>query len=229
MKCPFCGAVIDRLTTRSFDDLPTKTQLEARLSNIRADVDHQACPSCGKVFYMRKNPKTKATFLMSREDALSIDALRLANMYLGRFSDPFTAMIAKQQIEGANIAESVWAILDEAYADARERSDWNIASKLLLGKSRYLCSMGEDFFPVQQEAMRCQLRYLQQQGASRVRIMAGHDGMVCRRCAEQGGRVLAIDTALREMPLPVACDVESRKAKPEHDHGWCRCFYVRAS
>lgn len=91
---------------------------------------------------------------MNKEDVLGIDVLRLANMYPGCVVDPFAGVVSKESLKGASISDSIRAILGMTYADARNHGDGSIASKLLLQRSRCLCGVGEEFFPVQQEAMR---------------------------------------------------------------------------
>lgn len=153
--------------------------------------------------------------------------MRLANLYLNLFSDPFAEFLSGDTQAGQSITQTIWDVLDKEADAARNHKDWNTLGKLLLEKARYRCSVGEDFFPIQREALQCQLKYLQHKGATKVRIVSGHDGMVCSRCAEHEGMVLTIEEALETMPLPVQCNISSRKVSVADDHGWCRCFYAR--
>ena len=85
----------------------------------------------------------------------------------------------------------------------------------------------QPFRRLQRDAMRYRLLDFKAKGVERVRIAAGQDGVVCPRRAAQAGRVLTVDEALDEMPLPVRRDDAGRKVRLEHSRGWCRCLYVR--
>lgn len=227
MQCPYCQADIPALQARAFDQLSVKEQVLTRISGEKLDSDEEACPSCGKTMYIKRHPVTKEAHLLNKEDACSLNSMRLANLYLNRYADPFAEFLSDEVREGMPIAQTVWKVLDEEADAARDREDWNTLSKLLLEKARYRCSVGEDFFSVQREALQCQLEHLRSRGATKVRIVSGHDGIVCAKCAEHEGTVLTIEEALETMPLPVHCDTASRKVAVADDRGWCRCFYAR--
>lgn len=227
MQCPYCQASIPALQARAFDQLSAKEQVLARISDENLSSTEEACPSCGKTMHIRRHPATGETYLLDKKDACSLNSMRLANLYLNLFDDPFAAFLSDDARKEQSIAQAIWNVLDDEEAAARSREDWNTLGKLLLEKARYRCSVGEDFFPVQREALRCQLKHLQRSGATKVRIVSGHDGMVCARCAEHEGIVLSIEEALESMPLPVRCDASSRRVAVEDDRGWCRCFYAR--
>ncbi len=227
MQCPYCQAVIPSLQARAFDQLSTKEQVLTRISGEKLNSNEEVCSSCGNTMYIRRHPVTKETYLFDKQDACSLDSMRLANLYLNLYADPFSEFLSPEARDGRSVAQAIWAVLDEVADAARSREDWDTLSKLLLEKARYLCSIGDDFFPVQCEALRCQLIGFRDKGVTKVRVVSGRDGMVCATCAEHEGMVLGIEEALEKMPIPVRCDVSSRKVTVTDDHGWCRCFYAR--
>lgn len=81
---------------------------------------------------------------------------------------------------------------------------------------------GRDFLPALQEiARRDLMRYKLSGIAERVEILASQDS--CQSCLQLTGRVLMVDEALEQMPIPnKQCTFELSKGKP----GWCRCIYL---
>lgn len=252
MRCPICHAEIEVEIPRPLNEMDAQERATALLSGTGAD-DRRLCPSCGGSLRVVHRPGLDEALLLSHEDACALNSARLVNLYLSRWDDPYAAFLDEACGNGANrdsadvvegaasdadrvasvpagsVAAAVWDALDAEAASARETEDWGTLSRLLLEKARYLCSTGGDFYPVQKEALTCQLRDLKARGVARVRIVSGRDGLVCERCAEHAGEILDIDEAIERGPLPVRCDSASRRVRQKEDAGWCRCFYVRAS
>lgn len=249
MLCPICHAEIEVEIPRPLNEMEPKERATVLLSGAGTD-DRRLCPSCGGSLRVVRRPGADEALLLSHEDACALNSARLANLYLGRWDDLYATFLdgecanaaggaaAEGATSGADeaslasagsLAVAVWDALDAEAASAREAEDWGTLSRLLLEKARYLCSTGGDFYPVQKEALTCQLRDLKARGVARVRIVSGRDGLVCERCAEHAGEILDIDEAIERGPLPVRCDPATRRVRQKEDAGWCRCFYVRAS
>lgn len=227
MKCPYCGVEVATVERESIEGCSRAQQVSQRLAGKDGREETLTCPACGRRGHVRRNPATGATYLLSEKDARGLDSMRLANLYLHVCDDPFERFCERAASGGRGVSQRVWEVLDRRRRAAVKKGDWNVASKLALEKARYLCGVGRPFFEMRREAMRYQLLDLKARGAERVRIVSGHDGMVCPRCAALSGRVLTIEEALEEMPLPVHCDNAGRKVHIADDRGWCRCFYVR--
>jgi hypothetical protein len=84
----------------------------------------------------------------------------------------------------------------------------------------FLYEEGKEFFESMQESQKMHLMEYKQQGLAKVRI-ASPGG--CPACIDMMGKVLAIEVALKEMPIPVKnCTYKSDGRTP----GWCRCRYI---
>lgn len=78
----------------------------------------------------------------------------------------------------------------------------------------------EDHFKNKSEEERARLLGYKQSGSEKVRIVSVGG---CQACIDMMGKVLTIDDALKEMPIPVKeCTFKLHGKIP----GWCRCRYV---
>lgn len=106
----------------------------------------------------------------------------------------------------------IWQVLNNHLATAIGRKDWHNMKMLYLELARILCEEGGSFFPILQEARKCELQNYQSQGLEHVEILAGN----CEKCRPLNGKVLTIKEALDTMPIPVK----------ECENGWCSCMYT---
>jgi hypothetical protein len=209
------------------EEYPLVQRVSYQISGMEPNTDKEPCSSCGQTMHIRRHPVTREAYVLNKEDAYSLDSMRLANLYLKVSADPFSQFVSRSADDNRSVADLIWGFLDRRRLAALKKGDWNTVSKVLLEKARYRCGIGKAFFSIQQDALRYQLRGLQEKGATHVRVATGHDALVCPKCAELGGAVFTIEEALEKMPLPVRCDNAGRRVAIDNDPGWCRCFYVR--
>lgn len=82
--------------------------------------------------------------------------------------------------------------------------------------------VGDDPMPALRKRAAATLRRYKRQGLDKVEIAAAKDS--CEACKAQEGRVLKLDTALREMPVP--CEDCTRTLRESDERGFCRCDYL---
>lgn len=81
---------------------------------------------------------------------------------------------------------------------------------------------GDDPLPALRKRARATLQRFQRNGLEKAEIQAAKDS--CEACKAQDGRVLEVETALREMPVP--CKNCTRPLREGDEGGFCRCVYL---
>jgi len=86
-----------------------------------------------------------------------------------------------------------------------------------------LCKSGKEFFLVLQELRRRELLSYKQRGVKKVEILTAGADNSCAACLQLNQKVIDIDEALKNMPLPVKmCSMDVFGV----DRGFCRCTYA---
>ena len=113
--------------------------------------------------------------------------------------------------------EAVLALLTEMIRNA---DDPQIKARLMESVAEYLSALGRDPRPVLAEMHKMELKIFKDIGFERVSIMC--KDLACPACRKQNGKVVSIDQALIDMPLPhPGCTKKmGPKASP-----FCRCKY----
>lgn len=113
---------------------------------------------------------------------------------------------------------------------------WNLFVKITLNmddlqdlkllyyqKAIFLHEEGQDCFEQLRQSAKCELMYLKQVGASKVKILSAGT-LSCDACRNQDGQIYNINEALEKMPVPCkSCSFELYKS---HGKPFCRCEYV---
>ena len=106
-----------------------------------------------------------------------------------------------------------WDDLEVHVKAAKKARDYGALKSLYFAQAAHLYKYGSDFFPLSQEARRCELLDYKSSGmVDRVEIIATADS--CSACKALDGKTFTVKQALKQMPIPVAgCS-------------WCKCCYA---
>ncbi len=187
-KCPHCNAILDPMPQR-------KTK----------------CPSCGNDIFVGADPSSKQKILLTKQDALSLDAIKNLQISEKEFQEA-----KKKAPKNQSLRHTVWGLLNMKKSIAARKDDWQEVKIITWEQSRLLYLLGENFFPLLQEAMKHELLGCQRIGVKKVKILTSKDDRTCEKCASQDGMAFTIDEALEKMPIPVKCDNDEM----------CRCVYT---
>jgi len=187
--CPHCGTDLDPAPKR-------KTK----------------CPSCGKEVYVRKDSfDGQVTHYLKHEDALALDLVKDLGI-----SEKALTEARKRGPAGRSLGDVVWGLISQQKQDAARTNDFQTISSLTRAQAAYWRRTGREYFHLEQEAMKAELRGYAGQGVTHVEILTSRDDRVCGKCKSLDGMVFTIQEAMEKMPLPVKCDDEE---------SWCRCVY----
>jgi hypothetical protein len=142
----------------------------------------------------------------------------------GVFSRKRQELSAKFDSE-PNTPDVLWGIFNDMAIELMRDVPVNYSdlSGVYFDQAMFLYESNKPFYKTLQEANRMYLLMYQQQGVKKVEIPDFQDA--CKECQKVGNRVLTIDQALKEMPIPhKGCTYELKEEKP----GWCRCCYSPA-
>jgi len=121
-------------------------------------------------------------------------------------------------------SNTLWGVSNFLSEEAIRMKDWHKMKMLYFNMALFLHQESKDCFKILQEVARCELKNEQKSGVvERVEILTAGD-QSCSACQELAGKILTIEEALRDMPIPVK--ICSFKLNPEAPSGWCRCCYV---
>ncbi len=118
----------------------------------------------------------------------------------------------------------LWSIANQFLMEAMKVNDWQRMKMIYLDMALFLHEEGKDCFKIKQQSAKCELKNLQKSEViKKVEILTCGDSS-CLVCQKLTGKILTIEEALRDMPIPVKdC---SFKLNPEAPAGWCRCCYL---
>jgi hypothetical protein len=117
-------------------------------------------------------------------------------------------------------AEEELKKLERAADEALRDGELGRVSELCREMARVHYSDGKDFVHLLEKEAKTLLTWFKRGSATKVEIRAAPDS--CPACVKLHGRVLGIEEALEEMPIPCReCTYELVQGKP----GWCRCTY----
>ena len=102
--------------------------------------------------------------------------------------------------------------------------DWQTASQAYFGLASIQFEEGKEHYQEAQEAHKCDLLSKREAGIKKVEILTCDDERVCDECRTLEGKVFAVGTALKRMPLP---GQHCKDGSDKNPHGGrCRCVYV---
>jgi hypothetical protein len=110
--------------------------------------------------------------------------------------------------------------LERAVDEALQQGELARVSELYREMAEVHYRDGKDFVRLLEKDAKTLLIWFKGGSATKVEIRAAPDS--CLECMKLHGRVLGIEEALEEMPIPSrACTYERVRGEP----GWCRCTY----
>lgn len=181
------------------------------------------CQACGQPIFVKYPPSDRKKRLMTAAQAAVVDAAWLDYHQDNRITE-FCRLWGVDEaalrtgihetggnVDGVMETELRYILATSPDLNARAMA----ASTLATAEGR----RGGDFVPMLREHARLTLLRLPRQVIKRVEIRAGR----CVRSSQLAGRVLTIEQALQEMPIPdPQCEAKSRDGRA----GYCGCHYI---
>jgi DNA-directed RNA polymerase subunit RPC12/RpoP len=209
--CPYCG--------KHLRDIPKRKK---------------KCPHCGEFIYVRTLPKTRERLLVTSTQAEQIDAEWAAISRRKRYVDMLWHYQIteadfeerKRQKSKAGIAVSdqdvIWSFLNELILEYGNKLDLQELSHLYYSLALILDEGGREFADALKESRKMELLDFKRIGIKKVRILTAGEH-ACQACQKLSGKVITVEDALKDMPLPCEeCSFSLYSDNP----GFCRCSYV---
>ena len=120
-----------------------------------------------------------------------------------------------------DVWDSQWKELNHAFIEASKTNDWHAMKMAHFRQALMQFGRGRDHQRLAAESRKSEIRHYQSIGCERLSIMVNADD--CAECLTLKDKVLTIEEALKQMPIPVkTCQNEADK---NQYGGWCRCSY----
>ncbi|PJA02487.1 hypothetical protein COX73_00525 [bacterium (Candidatus Gribaldobacteria) CG_4_10_14_0_2_um_filter_36_18] len=216
VQCPYCKKELLKFPTR-------KTR----------------CSYCDNFIYVRTRPSDRQRILVTEKGIKELkkewEKYRAAAEFkrnlegsdLG-FTEEKYLKVKESLTQRFNFIPSegdiLWGMSNRLLEEAMKIGDWHSMKMIYFEQALFLHQSGKDCFKLLQEAAKCELRgYQQSDVVKKVEILTvGNQS--CLVCQKLLGKILTIEEAFRDMPIPVKdC---SHKINPEASTGWCRCCYI---
>jgi len=202
--CPHCGF--------DFGLIPTR---------------RRRCPGCARIVYVKSLPTDRVRRLMTEEQASTAEVAWSRyhwRQQLLQWMSPFgltdSDLAAEEERNGTSDIDAACSLLQRV---AKEDTDLHSQKMAYYQLALLADRTGKPFVKLLTEASRRELLRYRQSGVIQVEIATGGPGNSCRECESQAHRILAIEDALREMPLPCQrCTKTLFSTNP----GFCRCSYL---
>lgn len=221
--CPYCQSAFDPIPTR-------KTK----------------CKSCGKYVYLKRRPDDPQKRLVTEQQKGQIEAEweayqrakqeqaaetefseTLASLGIDEKKRRSIEVEVTMKLGRASSREELGGIIAEnLLPTATKNGHWDVARTLYELLAGGLTAKGEDDLEALQGVKRCQLLSMQAADVNKVEILGAPNS--CPACTKLSGKVMTINRALKEMPLPVKrCTYfDGEDDKGERKRGSCRCEYL---
>jgi DNA-directed RNA polymerase subunit RPC12/RpoP len=191
--CPYCGHKYEKIPS-------SKTK----------------CPSCGEKVMVRSREKIKR--LMTTDQAAAYDQEKKERAHLNKIRnylsmarlDPDKLQIVQDQMmedSGKEVSaeDAVLRIIESSLRDAKRSKDYEAATWICFARTHFLRDNDREFFSSLQEWHRMRLMDKQKEALRNredIKLIVS-PGCKCAECKKVDGRVVSIDQALRDLPLPV--------------------------
>ena len=203
--CPYCSEVLDETPQRK-----------------------KKCPSCGRYIFVRSGQDLFPSTLLTEQDARVVDHFHtlkgtgtfdVRDADFLRERDELAQRFGRQPTSG----DVLWSLYNRLAHDFVTSGAAPPAFLYFL-MAHYLYEDGRDFFHLLQQSRRMELAHYKQLGfVEKVQIWTGRDAS-CEACRTLHGRVLTLEDALEQMPVPCKdCTFDFRGTGQP---GWCRCSYL---
>ena len=187
-RCPYCSEVLEKKPARK-----------------------KICPSCSKPIFIRKG------VLLTQAQTEAIDAQKRLEMFdisIAEFKKTRKALQKKFGSEPST-NDIVWRILNNLIS--RAKSDANL--KMVYFEMALIANAeGKDPKPYQEQAIRQDLLSYKRMNVKKVEIFGMSDNFACEHCKSLAHKVISIDKALQDMPIPGDCTSSEG----------CRCIFSPA-
>ena len=211
LVCPHCGQALEQGPPRK-----------------------KKCPFCKGFLYVGRLPSTRNRVLVTKDQAKKIDlewgkryfrerwlgVLQSFGITSNEF-DQMKAQLSRKYGKEAGDNDVIWSFLNRLTYERMQTGNWGDLSMLYYSQALFLEEEGKDFSRILEEAQRMKLIEYKEEGIiTQVKIStAGFQS--CPSCQTLEGKVLKIDDALREMPIPnKKCTTYWNNPK----QGFCRWF-----
>lgn len=176
------------------------------------------CPFCGNFIYVRSKPRIFNTTLLTKDDSIAVDWYNKLE-WQGITQKDFWQMRENEFKTNKEIksSEVIFHLYKRELSNSKDLHQQKVNNFEL---ALLIYEIGGEFFGYLSESIKCQLMKYKQQGVKKVRIISPGG---CSACIGLMGKILTIDDALKEMPIPAKhCTFDL------HDisQGWCRCMYL---
>jgi hypothetical protein len=175
------------------------------------------CPHCGQDIYVRTVQTAFSTSLLTREDAVCVDTLKL----LGDSGIAFRRTADELAVEAGRNPESC-EVVRRMFSNLLRQAKQEGTSRMVYHQmALFEYRLGQPFFELLQQAQRAELLWMRTQPyVKATRIECGDS---CPACRSLHGKIISVADALATMPVPCReCTHELEDGKP----GWCMCIYL---
>ena len=166
------------------------------------------CKDCGEVIQTWTDRKAREKYLLTEQEARE------------------KRLLAEQvaQAHERSRRDARWKELSEQIRVASQAGDFEAVRLAYNEQSHILFAEGRKHLHMQQLSSQVQLHHLQSLGIEKVRIRTSQDERVCSHCKSWEGKVITVEDALEQMPIPGPnCD-DNRYGNPHG--GRCRCVLI---
>lgn len=218
-KCPYCNVELAKEPKRG-----------------------SACKKCGKKFHVVSHPKDKKKVIVTQEEyqAFQLEWLGQGELKSLRDTVSFSypdgtnfdkkfeneeKILTKKYDAQPQAKDVVWGMANQQLQEKMRVGDLGGLANLYRGMARYLYVSGKQSTQLQQEALKCELRFWVQLGFTETEIISAD--VCCDTCKPLNHKKIEIAQAIKEMPLPqIKCSNFESFAELNPATGWCLCAYV---
>ena len=194
VTCPYCKSLLDKAPKRK-----------------------KKCQHCNKNIYVRTKQDLFDSNLLTKEDAIAVDWIKSLEVTKNEFLNK-KAELEKKFNGNVKSTDVVWGLFNEHIT---KTTDYHSLGMIYFNMALFLYEGGGEFFKELQESAKMDLmRYGQH--TQKVKILATSES--CKACKKQDQKVITIEDALKEMPIP--CKDCTYELSGSGNLGWCRCTYV---
>ena len=154
------------------------------------------CNDCGQVIYTWTDRETRKKYLLTEQEARAHEH---------------------------NRRDARWQEISEQVRVASQAGDLQALRLAYYQQAEILFVEGRNHLEPRQLSASVELRHMQSIGIERVRVRTVKDERVCSHCKSWEGKIISVEDALEQMPVPgPTCD-DNRYGNPYG--GRCRCRY----
>lgn len=233
--CQECGKIIKNVSSLEIENNEEKEDVPCPYCNNilkQKPKRKKKCPFCGNYIYVRTSPSTREKILLTEEGIKEneeewrrfhnknncLKNLETFGVTETDFKIQKNKLFNKWGYEPDD-ADVIWLIYNDLLLKI---SDFHSLKMLHYQIALYLNADGRDYFETRQKSSEMELRYYQQQGVKKVKILTVKNES-CENCRKLEGKTFKISDALKEMPIPCK---ECNYPLINDNYGFCRCCYV---